>query len=163
MATNDKEARINRLAPYRWKPGQSGNAPGRPKKHLELRWYIEGAMLNMRIAPEFYRNAMVICGMQKEIEQLDALLLSGAKLQDSSVQNVVPPVIKKLNYGQYGAMRACFEAAKDPDLFIKIIDQVHGKPVQPTTLANPDCSRIRPAAQSNVLVVNVSAEEDGPS
>ena len=87
MAANDRESRINRLARYRWKPGQSGNAAGRPKKHHELRWYVEGAMLNVRIAPEFYRNAMVICGMQKEVERLDALLLSGAKLQDVDVQN----------------------------------------------------------------------------
>lgn len=160
MAANDKESRIKRLAPYRWKPGTSGNVAGRPKREHELRWYVEGSMLNMPIAPEFYRNAMLICGMQTEIEQLDALFLSGAKLQDTKVQKVIPSVIKKLSYGQYGAMRACFEAAKNPELFIKIIDQLYGKPIQPTTFANPDGSPIRSASRSDVLVVTVPAEED---
>lgn len=162
MARCDKEERIKRLTPYRWKPGQSGNSRGRPKKEHELRWYIEGAMLNMPIAPEFYRNAMVICGMQKEIGQMDSLLQSGAKFQDARLLKIIPTVIKKLNYGQYGAMRACFEAGKNPDLFIKLIDQIHGKPIQPSTIANPDGSPIRPPT-SNVLVVNVPAEEDDES
>src|SRR5206468_214774 len=116
----------------------------------ELRWYIEGVMLNMPIAPEFYRNAMVICGMQQQIEQMDTLLQSGAKLQDARLRKIIPPVIKKLNYGEYGAMRACFEAAKNPDLFIKLVEQVHGKPIQPTAVTNPDGSPIRSPA-TNVL------------
>jgi hypothetical protein len=161
MAANDRESRINRLARYRWKPGQSGNAAGRPKKRDELRWYVEGAMLNVPIAPEFYRNAMVICGMQREVEQLDALLLSGAKLQDISVQKVIPSLIKKLCYGEYAAMRACFEACKNPDLFLKIIDQVHGKPVQPTTVANADGTQIKSPPASNVVVVTVPVADDG--
>ena len=162
MARCDKETRIQRLTPYRWKPGQSGNAKGRPKKEHELRWYIKGAMLNMPIAPEFYRNAMVICGMQKELERLDLLLLSGAKLQDARFRKVIPSMIKKLNYGEYGALRASFEACKNPDLFIKLLDQLYGKPIQPTTIGNPEGSSIRPPS-SNVLVINVPAEEDDES
>lgn len=30
--TQDREARIERLKPYRWKPGQSGNPKGRPRR-----------------------------------------------------------------------------------------------------------------------------------
>ena len=160
MARHDKETRIKRLTPYRWKPGQSGNVRGRPKKEHELRSYLEAAMLNMPIAPEFYRNAMVICGMQKQIEQIDTLLQSGAKLQDARLRKIIPPVIKKLNYGKYGAMRACFEACKNPDLFIKLIEQLYGKPIQPTTVGDPDGSSIRPP-DPNVLVVTV--EEDSES
>jgi hypothetical protein len=124
---------------------------------------VEGALLNVRIAPDFYRNAMVICGMQKEVEQLDSLLLSGAKLQDPGVQKIIPSAIKKLCYGEYAAMRACFEACKNPELFLKIIDQVHGKPIQPTTVANNDGSPSRSAPPSNVLVVTVPAEEEDKS
>jgi uncharacterized protein DUF5681 len=159
MARHDRETRIERLTPYRWKPGQSGNVRGRPKKEHELRSYIEGAMLNMPIAPEFYRNAMVICGMQKQIEQMDTLLQSGARLQDTRLRKIIPQVIKKLNYGEYGAMRACFEAGKNPDLFIKLVEQLYGKPIQPTAVTNPDGSPIRSPA-TNVLVVNVPADED---
>jgi len=163
MARCDKEERIKRLTTYRWKRGQSGNGRGRPKKEHELRWYIEGAMLNMPIAPEFYRNAMVICGMQKQIEEMDVLLQSGARLQDARLRKIIPLVIKKLNYGEYGAMRACFEAGKNPDLFIKLVEQLYGKPIQPATVGNPDGSSIRPPTSSNVLVINVPAEEDDES
>jgi hypothetical protein len=117
-------------------------------------------MLNVRIAPDFYRNAMVICGMQKEVEQLDSLLLSGAKLQDPGVQKIIPSAIKNLCYGEYAAMRACFEACKNPELFLKIIDQVHGKPSQPTTVANAEGSEIKSPPASNVVVVTVPVDDD---
>ena len=159
MATNPSKA--DHLVRWRWSRGVSGNPKGRPKKEHELRWFLEGTMLNMPIAPEFYRNAMVICGLQKETEELDALLLSGAKLQDSRVKKIIPAMIKKLNYGEYAAIRACFEAAKNPELFLKIVDQIYGKPVQSTSVGNPDGSPINNPPASNVLVVTVPAEEDG--
>jgi hypothetical protein len=158
MATNNR-GKADHLVQWQWSPGVSGNPKGRPKRQNELRWYLEGVMLNMPIAPEFYRNAMVICGMQKQIEQLDALVYSGAKLQDAKVQKVIPPVIKKLNYGEYGAMRACFEAAKNPDLFLKIVDQIHGKLTQAITATNPDGSPILPP-DPNILVVEVSDDDE---
>jgi hypothetical protein len=160
MARSDKETRIKRLTPYRWKPGESGNVRGRPKKEHELRWYLEGCLLTMTIAPEFYRNAMVICGLAKQVNQLDKLVMGGANVTDATVQKIIPLSIKKLTYGQYGAMRAGFEAAKDPDLYIKLVEQIHGKSVQP--ISDPDGSSIRPPA-SNVLVVTVPAEEDDES
>jgi hypothetical protein len=32
MSSQDREARVERLKPYRWKAGQSGNPKGRPKR-----------------------------------------------------------------------------------------------------------------------------------
>jgi len=162
MARCDRETRINRLTPYRWKPGQSGNAKGRPKKEHELRFYLEGVELEMKIPPEFYRNAMVICGMQKQIKQLDEALASfSGNSQHPKVLKVVPSAIRNLRFGEYSAMRAGFDAAKDPVLFLKVIEQIHGKPVQPTTIANPDGAPIKPSPR--VLIINVPAEEDDES
>lgn len=114
-------------------------------------------MLNAPISPEFYRNAMVVCGLHNEIKQLDALLHSGANLQDRRVKKIVPAMIKRLRYGEYASLRACFEAAKNPELFLKIINQIYGKPVPAIAAAKTDNS---PKPPSNVLVVTVSAEED---
>ena len=115
-------------------------------------------MLNLPISPEFYRNAMVILGLYKETGEFDTFLSTGAKLHDSRLKKIVPAIIRNLRYGEYAALRACFEAAKNPELFIKIIDQIYGKPVQ-SGGANTDSSA-NPA--SNVVIVPVPADEDEP-
>ena len=80
-------------------------------------------------------------------------------MQDSRLKKIVPAIIRNLRYGEYAALRACFEAAKDPELFLKILDQIYGKPVQPTTAGDMDTSAM-PA--SNVIIVPVPADEDEP-
>jgi hypothetical protein len=55
-------------------------------------------------------------------------------------------------------MRAGYDAGKDPELFIKLMEQVHGKPVQPTTVANPDGTNLNPGVSPNVLMVTVTGE-----
>jgi hypothetical protein len=118
-------------------------------------------MLVMPIAPEYWRNAMVILGLSQQVKALDEWIKSGKTLQDSGAKRIVPLFVRKLKYGEYGAMRACFDAGKNPELFLKIIEQIHGKPVQPTTVANPDGSPIKGnALASNVVVVTVPVEED---
>jgi len=151
--------KADHLVRWRWSRGVSGNPKGRPKKEQELRWFLEGTMLNLPISPEFYRNTMVILGLYKETAEFDAFLSSGAKLQDSRLKKIVPAIIRNLRYGEYAALRACFEAAKDPELFLKILDQIYGKPVQPTTAGDMDTSAM-PA--SNVIIVPVPADEDEP-
>jgi hypothetical protein len=160
MERRDKEDRVKRLIPYRWKPGQSGNVRGRPKKEQEMRWYLASVGLEIKIPSLFYRNAMQLLGMNKQIQRYDELVKNGAKAGDSGLNKIVPIKVKDLTFGQYCALVACFEACKDPYLFLKIIDQVHGKPIQPTTLANPDGSTIKQAPSSNVIIVDVPAGED---
>lgn len=144
------------VLPYRWKPGQSGNLKGRPTKEHTLRWYLEGGGLEVKITHAFYRNAMFILGMHQEVQAYDALVVAGAKAGDRKFDKVVPKTVKNFCFGEYCSLVAWYEAGKDPELFIKLIDQVHGKPVQPTTVANPDGSSMK----GNVLVINVPADED---
>jgi hypothetical protein len=75
------------------------------------------------------------------------------------LNKIVPTKVKVLTFGQYAALTACFEACKDPYLFLKIIDQVHGKPTQAITATNPDGSPIQPPAD-NVIVVDVDEDEE---
>jgi hypothetical protein len=159
MERRDKEDRVKRLIPYRWKPGQSGNVRGRPKKEHELRWYLASVGLDMKIPALFYRNAMQLLGISKQVQQYDDLVKNGAKAGDSRLNKIVPKKVKDLTYGQYCALVTSFEACKDPYLFLKIIDQVHGKPTQPTTTTNPDGSPIGPPS-SNVIVVNVDENDE---
>jgi hypothetical protein len=128
----EKRNPADHLKKYRWPPGFCPNKKGRPPDSQLLRGYLRDVAFEFPISPALYREAMNLLGVfAKELRAIKKLIKDGAEEDSDNVMALVPKRVKKLSMGQFNAIKALSAGAGDSDLYLKIIDQIHGKPTQP--------------------------------